>query len=115
MFSPVVRIGARSLSRGVTVAPRSALSAHLPLAARLASVRSIVSLCQILVLFIILALWLNNYSPAAKRYTEEHEWVSLDSETSLATISITKHASASLGDVVFVELPAEGKEIAAGG
>jgi len=50
----------------------------------------------------------------AKRYTEEHEWVLLDSETSLATISITQHASASLGDVVFVELPAEGKAIKAG-
>jgi len=51
----------------------------------------------------------------AKRYTEEHEWVSLDTDTSVATISITKHASASLGDVVFVELPQIGKDIKAGG
>lgn len=33
----------------------------------------------------------------------------------MATISITKHASASLGDVVFVELPQVGKDIKAGG
>jgi glycine cleavage system H protein len=47
------------------------------------------------------------------RYTDEHEWIRLDGDE--ATIGITKHAAESLGDVVFVELPATGKAVAAGG
>jgi len=49
-----------------------------------------------------------------KRFTQEHEWVSFDSDTGLATISITNHAQNSLGDVVFVELPKVGRGIKAG-
>jgi glycine cleavage system H lipoate-binding protein len=41
--------------------------------------------------------------------------VSPYSDTSVATISITQHASASLGDVVFVEGPQVRKDIKAGG
>jgi glycine cleavage system H protein len=37
------------------------------------------------------------------RYTQEHEWVSL--EGNIATIGITEHATEELGEVVFVELP----------
>lgn len=37
------------------------------------------------------------------RYTQEHEWVSLDGN--IATIGITEHATEELGEVVFVELP----------
>jgi glycine cleavage system H protein len=40
------------------------------------------------------------------KYTEEHEWVSLEGE--IATVGITVHAQDALGDVVFVELPAVG-------
>jgi glycine cleavage system H protein len=47
------------------------------------------------------------------RYTDQHEWIRLDGEE--ATIGITKFAAESLGDVVFVELPASGKAVAAGG
>ena len=47
------------------------------------------------------------------RYTDQHEWIRLDGDE--ATVGITKYASESLGDVVFVELPAAGKVIAAGG
>lgn len=54
-------------------------------------------------------------SPAAKRYTPEHEWVEYDDATGLGTIGITEYAQAKLGDVVYVELPAEGTQIAAGG
>jgi glycine cleavage system H protein len=37
------------------------------------------------------------------RYTESHEWVSLDGET--ATVGITDFAVSELTDLVFVELP----------
>ncbi|KAH9819235.1 glycine cleavage H-protein-domain-containing protein [Melampsora americana] len=40
-----------------------------------------------------------------KRYTKEHEWVSFDDSTQVATIGITDYAQKSLGDVVFVETP----------
>ena len=48
----------------------------------------------------------------ALHYTEEHEWIALDGD--VATIGITDYAADKLGDVVFVELPAVGTEIAAG-
>ena len=46
-------------------------------------------------------------------FTDQHEWVRLDGEE--ATIGITKFAAEALGDVVFVELPAGGKKVTAGG
>lgn len=46
------------------------------------------------------------------RYTKEHEWVCLDGE--VATVGITDHAQESLGDIVFVELPEPGREVAQG-
>ena len=45
------------------------------------------------------------------RYTRDHEWVRIDD--GIATIGITAHAQESLGDLVFVELPAPGREVAA--
>ncbi|MBA2589601.1 MAG: glycine cleavage system protein GcvH [Alphaproteobacteria bacterium] len=47
------------------------------------------------------------------RYTDQHEWIRLDGDE--ATVGITKFAAESLGDVVFVELPASGKSVSAGG
>ena len=44
-----------------------------------------------------------------KKFSKQHEWVSIDEE--VATIGITKHASEMLGDVVFVELPEKGQNI----
>ncbi|KWU44874.1 glycine cleavage H-protein, partial [Rhodotorula sp. JG-1b] len=48
------------------------------------------------------------------RYTPEHEWVSFDDSTGLGTIGITEYAQKALGDVVYVELPAEGTQVATG-
>jgi glycine cleavage system H protein len=45
-------------------------------------------------------------------YTKSHEWVRIEDGT--ATIGITDHAQAELGDVVFVELPDEGATFDAG-
>jgi glycine cleavage system H protein len=50
--------------------------------------------------------------PTDYKYTKEHEWIKYDGKT--ATIGITVHAQESLGDIVFVELPKSGAEIAAG-
>ena len=47
------------------------------------------------------------------RYTDQHEWVRLEGDS--ATIGITKFAAEQLGDVVYVELPAKGKSVKAGG
>ncbi|HKX64158.1 MAG TPA: glycine cleavage system protein GcvH [Rhizomicrobium sp.] len=47
------------------------------------------------------------------RYTDQHEWIRLDGDE--ATVGITKFAAESLGDVVFVELPAGGRSVKAGG
>src|ERR1700739_4043595 len=47
------------------------------------------------------------------RYTDQHEWIRLEGDE--ATVGITKYAAESLGDVVFVELPAAGKAGTAGG
>ncbi|KAG1783875.1 glycine cleavage H-protein-domain-containing protein [Suillus placidus] len=49
-----------------------------------------------------------------KKYTEEHEVVAFDDETGLGAVSITDHAQESLGDVVFVELPAVGSKVVKG-
>jgi len=46
------------------------------------------------------------------RYTEEHEWLKRDGNEVI--VGITDHATGLLGDLVFVELPAEGKTVAKG-
>ena len=51
--------------------------------------------------------------PAELRYTEEHEWVTASGGAPLR-VGITDYAQDALGDVVFVQLPAVGTEIAAG-
>jgi len=50
--------------------------------------------------------------PEDCRYLETHEWVRVDGDR--ARVGITDFAQDELGDVVFVELPAEGDELAAG-
>ncbi|MGH7881667.1 MAG: glycine cleavage system protein GcvH [Candidatus Dormibacteraceae bacterium] len=47
-----------------------------------------------------------------RRYSETHEWVSLDGEVAL--IGITDFAQAELGDVVYVEMPPVGKHLQSG-
>ncbi|MCH2093976.1 MAG: glycine cleavage system protein GcvH [Rhodobacteraceae bacterium] len=44
------------------------------------------------------------------KYTEEHEWLRVEDD--VVVVGITTHAAEQLGDVVFVELPEEGTEVA---
>ena len=46
------------------------------------------------------------------KFTEDHEWVSIDGEE--ATVGITDHAQQQLGEVVFVELPETNKKVKKG-
>ncbi|NDG50370.1 MAG: glycine cleavage system protein GcvH [Rhodospirillales bacterium] len=46
------------------------------------------------------------------KFSKDHEWVRL--EGGIATIGITDHAQNALGDVVFVDLPEIGREVAVG-
>jgi glycine cleavage system H protein len=45
-------------------------------------------------------------------FTKEHEWVRLDGDS--AEVGITEYAQHELGDVVYVELPALGRELKKG-
>lgn len=49
-------------------------------------------------------------NPTELKYSEEHEWVQLESAT-VVLVGITEFAAESLGDVVFVELPEVGAEV----
>ena len=44
------------------------------------------------------------------KFTEEHEW--LLPEGDLVVVGVTTHAAEQLGDIVFVELPEAGTEVA---
>ena len=48
----------------------------------------------------------------SKKYTDDHEWISVDGD--IATVGITIYAAEQLGDVVFVELPDIGRTVAKG-
>ncbi len=50
--------------------------------------------------------------PGDLQYAKTHEWVRI--EDGSATVGITEHAQDELGDVVFVELPEEGRTLDAG-
>ena len=50
-------------------------------------------------------------NPSDLRYIKEHDWVRVDDD-GLATFGITDHAQDSLGDVVFVDLPDPGSQVA---
>jgi glycine cleavage system H protein len=50
--------------------------------------------------------------PQDLKYTASHEWVRSEADGTL-TIGITDHAQAALGDLVYVELPAVGRVVAA--
>jgi glycine cleavage system H protein len=49
--------------------------------------------------------------PTDRKYTKEHEWIRADGTS--AEVGITDYAQESLGDIVFVELPKVGTELAA--
>lgn len=50
--------------------------------------------------------------PANLRYSNDHEWVAVDGNR--ARIGITEYAQDALGDVVYVQAPKVGEQVAAG-
>lgn len=52
-------------------------------------------------------------APADRRYTQTHEWFKVEGD--IVTIGITQFAADELTDVTYVELPAVGKQVVAGG
>ena len=51
-------------------------------------------------------------APKDLRYTASHEWIRRESDGTV-TIGITDHAQEQLGDIVFVEAPQVGRQVAA--
>ena len=51
--------------------------------------------------------------PAELKYANSHEWARLESDGTVV-VGITEHAQDALGDIVFIELPEVGAEVAAG-
>ena len=51
--------------------------------------------------------------PSELRYTKDHEWAR-DNDDGTLTVGITDHAQEALGDLVFVEVPEPGREVALG-
>ena len=45
-----------------------------------------------------------------RKFTKTHEWIEIDTDTDIATIGITDHAQAELGEIVHVDLPEVGTE-----
>ena len=52
--------------------------------------------------------------PKELKYSKTHEWIRFEDETT-AYIGITDYAQNELGDLVFVNLPLEGDDVAMGG
>lgn len=50
--------------------------------------------------------------PAELKYSRDHEWMKMEGD--IAVIGISDYAQDALGDVVFINLPAEGDEVTAG-
>lgn len=48
--------------------------------------------------------------PAALKYTKDHEWIKVEGND--AYIGITEFAQRELGDIVYVDIPSLGKEVA---
>ena len=48
----------------------------------------------------------------SRYFTEDHEWIDVDGD--IGTVGISEYAQEQLGDIVFVDVPDEGKEIAKG-
>lgn len=46
-------------------------------------------------------------------FTKDHEWIRVDGD--VATVGITDYAQSQLGDVVFVEVPAQDAQLSKGG
>jgi glycine cleavage system H protein len=48
--------------------------------------------------------------PAGLKYTKDHEWIKVDGD--VATIGVTEFAQRELGDIVYIDIAALGKEVA---
>lgn len=48
----------------------------------------------------------------SRYFTEDHEWVDVDGE--IGTVGISEYAQSQLGDIVFVDVPEEGKALTKG-
>ena len=48
--------------------------------------------------------------PAGLKYTKDHEWIKIEGDT--AIVGITEFAQRELGDIVYVDIPSVGKEVA---
>ena len=48
----------------------------------------------------------------SRYFTEDHEWVDVDGE--IGTVGISDYAQGQLGDIVFVDVPDEGKQLTKG-
>jgi len=56
-------------------------------------------------------------TPDDRRYTDQHEWALVQGTGEAGTVvrvGITDHAQDALGDIVFVQLPSVGEEVAPG-
>lgn len=56
-------------------------------------------------------------TPNDRRYTDQHEWALVretDGSGTVVRVGITDHAQDALGDIVFVQLPSVGDEVAPG-
>jgi glycine cleavage system H protein len=51
-------------------------------------------------------------TPDDLKYSKSHEWVRVNDDGTV-TIGVTDHAQAQLGDLVYVEVPEEGRELEA--
>lgn len=52
-------------------------------------------------------------TPKELRYAKSHEWVRVEADGTL-TVGITDHAQGLMGDMVYVDLPQSGAQVAAG-
>jgi glycine cleavage system H protein len=48
----------------------------------------------------------------SRYFTQDHEWIDVDGQ--VGTVGITDYAQGQLGDIVFVEVPDEGRTLAKG-
>jgi glycine cleavage system H protein len=48
----------------------------------------------------------------SRYFTEDHEWVDVDGE--IGTVGISDYAQGQLGDIVFVDVPEDGKQLSKG-
>ena len=48
----------------------------------------------------------------SRYFTEDHEWIDVDGD--VGTVGISDYAQGALGDIVFVDVPEEGRELTKG-